>query len=70
MTATDIQTPLPAPASPAWRGAAGPRLVWLHLRSRRVPTAVLALAVCGGVLRAALYWHWTFGAACSPSSSR
>jgi hypothetical protein len=36
------------------------RLAWLHLRSRRVPTAVLALALCGAVLRAAVRWNWTF----------
>jgi len=38
------------------------RLAWLHVRSRRVPAGVLALAVCGAVLRAALHWHWTFSA--------
>jgi hypothetical protein len=32
----------------------------LHLRSRRVPAAVLALAVCGAVLRSAVRWNWTF----------
>jgi hypothetical protein len=50
----------PAPAPAAWRVRPGARLIWLHLRSRRVPAAVVALAVCGGVLRAALTWHWTF----------
>jgi hypothetical protein len=49
-----------APAPPAWRVRMGARLVWLHLRSRRGTGAVLALVVCGGVLRAALTWHWTF----------
>jgi hypothetical protein len=38
---------------------AGIRLAWLHLRSRRVPAGILALAVCGTLLRAALYWHLT-----------
>jgi hypothetical protein len=33
---------------------------WFHLRSRRVPTGVVALAVCAAVLHAALHWHWTF----------
>ena len=60
MTAAEVRTAPAAPASPAWRGPAGPRLAWLHLRSRRVPGAIVALAVCGGVLRAALYWHWTY----------
>jgi hypothetical protein len=40
--------------------AADLRLAWLHLRSRRVPAGVFALAVCAAVLRAALYWHWSF----------
>jgi hypothetical protein len=40
---------------------AGLRLVRLHLASRRVPGALAALALCGLVLRAALYWHWSLG---------
>lgn len=60
MTTAEIRTPAAAPAPPAWPGAPAVRLVWLHLRSRRVPGAVLALAVCGGVLRAALQWGWLF----------
>lgn len=59
MTATDVQEPV-APNAQAWAAAPGTRLIWLHLRSRRVPRAVLAIAVCGGVLRAALHWHWLF----------
>ncbi len=49
---------------PAARGSwvtAGLRLVRLHLASRRVPGALAALALCGLVLRAALYWHWSLG---------
>jgi hypothetical protein len=38
----------------------GIRLTWLHLRTRRVPAGILALAVCGAVLHAALHWHWVF----------
>jgi hypothetical protein len=61
MTA-DVKT-RPAPSAPARsaarRVAAGGRLAWLHLRSRRVPGAVLALAVFAGALRAVLYWHLT-----------
>jgi hypothetical protein len=59
MTAAVRERP-PAPAPPAWRVRPGARLIWLHLRSRSVPAAVVAIAVCGGVLRAALTWHWTF----------
>jgi hypothetical protein len=49
-----------APAGTTRRIPAGIRLTWLHLRSRHVPAGILALAVCGGVLRAALHWHWAF----------
>jgi hypothetical protein len=42
---------------------AGARLAWLHLRSRRVPAAVLALAVCGAALRAVVHWQLTSGGA-------
>jgi len=38
----------------------GARLTWLHLRTRRVPACLIALAACGAVLHAALHWHWTF----------
>ncbi|MBV9447070.1 MAG: hypothetical protein JO345_14405 [Streptosporangiaceae bacterium] len=54
-----IATGAPAlPRAGLTRQAAGLRLVWLHLLSRRVPVALIALAVCGAVLRAALVWHW------------
>jgi hypothetical protein len=53
----------PAHARPSRRLSSGARLASLHARSRRVPAAVLALAVCGGALRAALTWHWTPGGA-------
>ena len=59
MTAT-AAVPKAAPARTAGPGRAGVRLAWLHVRSRRVPAGVLALAVCGGALHAALYWHWAF----------
>jgi len=63
MTTAEVRNAPAAPAPPGrapWRVAAGLRLVWLHLRSRRVPAAVLALVVCGAVLRAAVRWNWTF----------
>jgi hypothetical protein len=41
----------------AGRLPAGIRLTWLHLRTRRVPAGIVALAVCGVVLRAALHWN-------------
>jgi hypothetical protein len=39
---------------------AGARLTWLHLRTRRVPAGILALAACGALLSATLRWHWAF----------
>jgi hypothetical protein len=60
MTAADVKTPPLPPAASArtasqTRSAA--RLAWLHLRSRRAPGAVLALAVCAAALMAVLRWH-------------
>jgi hypothetical protein len=69
VTAAEVKTPpVPpassaAPAPAARRLAAGARLAWLHLRSRRVPSALLALALCGGALRAVLHWHLMSGGA-------
>ncbi len=60
MTAAGLLRP-PAPVVPSWRLSSGACLAWLYARSRRVPAAVVALAVCGGVLRAALNWHWAIG---------
>ena len=60
MTAAEVRHQPVVPAGIARRGPSGVRLAWLHARSRRVPAGVLALAVCAGVLHAALYWHWTF----------
>ena len=60
MTAPSLLKPPAPPAGPAGRAPAGVRLTWLHLRTRRVPAAILALAVCGVLLRASLYWHWEF----------
>jgi len=65
VTAAEVKTPPVPPASSAAsasasaarRLAAGARLAWLHLRSRRVPSALLALALCGGALRAVLHRH-------------
>ena len=67
MTAAGLKTPPVPPAasaattSAARRLGAGTRLAWLHARSRRVPSALLALALCGGALRALLHWHLMSG---------
>jgi hypothetical protein len=60
VTTAEIVKPPAAPAGTTRRIPAGVRRAWLHLRSRRVPAGVLGLAVCGGVLRASLRWHWAF----------
>jgi hypothetical protein len=60
MTAAEVLKPPAGPAGAARRIPAGIRLTWIHLRSRRVPAGILALAVCGAVLHAALHWHWAF----------
>jgi hypothetical protein len=60
VTAAPLLKPPAAPAGTARRLPAGVRLTWLHLRTRRVPAAVIALACCGAALHAALYWHWAF----------
>ena len=66
---TAVRTPAvpPAPSAAAVPTArrlpAGARLAWLHLRSRRVPSALLALALCAGALRAVLHWHLMSGGA-------
>jgi hypothetical protein len=56
----EVVKPPAAPAGAAWRGPPGVRLVWLHLRSRRIPAGILALGVCGVLLYGALHWHWAF----------
>ena len=48
-------------AAHARRAPATTRRAWLHLRSRRVPSALLALGACGLVLWAALTRHWWYG---------
>jgi hypothetical protein len=60
VTAASVLKPPAAPAGTTPRIPAGIWLTWLHLRTRRVPAAILALVVCGGVLRAALHWHLAF----------
>jgi hypothetical protein len=60
VTAAEVLKPPAVPAGTTRRIPAGIRLTWLHLRSRRVPAGVLALAVCGALLHAALHWHWAF----------
>jgi hypothetical protein len=60
VTAAEVLKPPAAPPGAAGRGPSGARLVWLHLRSRRVPAAIGALAGCGALLHVALHWHWSF----------
>ena len=60
MTAAEVLKPPAVPAGAARRGPSGVRLAWFHLRSRRVPAGILALAACGALLHAMLHWHWAF----------
>lgn len=60
MTAAELLKPPVSPAGTTRPTPAGLRLARLHLSSRRAPAAVLALAVCGALLHAALIWHWAF----------
>jgi hypothetical protein len=60
VTAAEVLKPPAVAAGTVRRIPAGIRLTWLHLRTRRVPSGIIALAVCGALLRAALHWHWTF----------
>ncbi len=65
MTTASLQKPppgaLPAAARPWPALQAGPRLVRLHLASRRIPSGLAVLAGCGAALWVALHWHWTVG---------
>jgi hypothetical protein len=70
VTAAEVLKPPAAPAGATWRGPSGVPLLWLHLRSRRVPAGILALAVCGALLHAALRWHWAFNSGPTRSKSR
>jgi hypothetical protein len=60
VTARAVLEQSAVPAGTADWFPAGLRLTWLHLRSRRVPAGILALAASGALLHAVLYWHWTF----------
>jgi hypothetical protein len=60
MTVADVKQP--KAAAPAGHIRAAAWLTWLHLRSRRVPAALVALAGCGVFLWASLAYHWWLGA--------
>jgi hypothetical protein len=58
MTVTGARKP-PVAAAPATRQlSAAARLAWLHLRSRRVPAALVALLACGVAQWACIHYHW------------
>jgi hypothetical protein len=61
MTVTDIEKPPPGAAPAGRHVSASVRLAWLHLRSRRAPSGLLALLACGVALWASLRYHWWLG---------
>ena len=61
MTVTDIEKPPPAAAPAGRQVSPSVRLAWLHLRSRRAPSALVALLACGAALWASLRYHWWLG---------
>jgi hypothetical protein len=64
MTTAGLHRPAPGSATPPVAGtrrdrvAAGWRLAWLYLVSRRVPMGLALLAGLGALLWAAQHWHW------------
>lgn len=61
MTVTGTRKPSPAAVPAAWHVSPAARLAWLHLRSRRIPAALVALLACGAALWASLHYHWWLG---------
>jgi len=59
MSAVEVLEPVATGSRRPWPSAA--RLAWLHLLSRRVPSALVALLACGLALWAALNYHWWYG---------
>jgi hypothetical protein len=47
--------------TPARQAPPAVRLLWLHMRSRRVPAALIALLAVAAALWAALAYHWWYG---------
>jgi hypothetical protein len=60
MTAAGVRTSAPGagPAPELRPVTAWLRLAWLHAVSRHLPAAAGLLAALGGLLWAALHWHW------------
>ena len=56
---TEARRVAPPAAGSAWLAAA--QLAWLHLRSRQVPPALVALGACAALMWAALTYHWWLG---------
>jgi hypothetical protein len=59
VSATGARQAAPPTAGSAWLAAM--HLAWLHLRSRQVPAALVALAACGVLMWAALTYRWWLG---------
>jgi hypothetical protein len=61
MKVTDTQKPQTPSLSDTWHLSSAPRVSWLHLCSRRVPSALLALSACAMAQWASLTHHWALG---------
>ena len=61
MTITGTHKPGPSADWSTRPVSSAARLAWLHLRSRHVPAALVALVACGVALWASLHYHWWLG---------
>jgi hypothetical protein len=65
---TTVAAPEAAPAAVPRTWPPVARLLWLHLRSRRVPAAVAGLAACALTLGAGLNLHWFPGSSAAAAA--
>jgi hypothetical protein len=59
MSTVEVREPVATGSRRPWQAML--QLIWLHLRSRRVPNALVTLLACGLALWAALAYHWWYG---------
>jgi hypothetical protein len=59
VSAVEVREPVTTGSRRPWPAVV--QLILLHVRSRRVPNALVALLACGLALWAALAYHWWYG---------